>query len=258
MKNYMKKIDFCIILGLFIIGTTLWLHFNLKPLFGALLGILPIVFYLMIRRKKNIKKIFWAVIIFGGLFGFVFDFIQSVSKAWFVERLVIPWRIFGILPVDDVIGFLLMTLFIVVCYEHFIDDEKNRKVSKNLIWALVPSILATVAIILIFLFVGPESLKVSYAYLAGGSVAIILPIFMSIRKPKLIPKFLITGVFFSVVWFVAEIIALKTGAWSFPGEYIGTVSVFSVVFPLEELFFWVMLYAVTIVSYYELFIDDMK
>lgn len=254
----MKKLDFFITLVLFAIGSIIWAILNLAPLYGGILAILPPVIYLVARRKKNIKKIFLAVIIIGGLFGFTFDFIETLSKAWYMERLVFLWRIFGVLPIDDVIGFLLMTLFIVVFYEHFIDDEKNKQISRNLMWALIPSIIAMAGIITIFLFVNSEALKISYAYLIGGSAAILLPIYMSIRKPKLIPKYLMTGAFFFMIWLVSEIIALKTGGWSFPGQYIGSVTMFNVTFPMEEFFFWTMLYSATVVSYYELFLDDNK
>lgn len=45
--------------------------------------------------------------------------------------------------------------------------------------------------------------------------------------------------------------------WVYEGNnYIGWISLFNTSFPFEELFFWMMFYAASIVSYYELFIDD--
>jgi len=252
-----KKIDLLILLLLLGGGFGFTLVFNLKPLTGSILFLLIPSLYLAWRERKNFLKIFWAVFIFGGLFGFIFDFIQTFNKAWVVERLVMPWKILGIMPVDDLLGFLLMTLFIVVFYEHFLDDEKNRKISKNLIWSLVPALFAIGVIVILFL-INPNFLRISYAYLVGGITAIIFPIFLSFYKPRLIPKFLKIGGFFFFVWFVAEIVALKTGGWIFPGEYLINVEVFGVSFPFEELFFWTLFYAAWVVSFYEFFVDDMR
>ncbi len=253
-----KKLDLFITFILSAIALALWLFFNLKPLIGAAFFTLLPSIYLIKREKKNILKIFLATVIFGGLFGFLFYFIETLNKAWSITHLVIPWRILGILPLDDVITFFLMTLFVVVFYEHFIDDEKNKQISKNLLWALVPSILATITLVLLFLFSGKRFFLIPYAYLVGGIATITFPIVFIFYKPKLLPKLLSTAAFFFVILFIAEIVALKTGGWVFPGEYIGKVTVFGVTFPFEDLFFWVILYAASIVSYYEFFIDDMR
>lgn len=252
-----KKIDFFIVCFLLAVSIWVWIYFNLKPLLGLALFPLVASFYLSIREKKNFKKIFWALLLFGGLAGFIFDFIETFNKAWIVDRLVFSWRIFSILPIDDIFGFLLMTLIMVIFYEHFLDDEKNKRISKNLLWALIPLCLFSAVTIFLYWF-NPRFLEIPYVYLVGGITAIILPITFLICKPKLLLKFLMLTAFFFFVWFGVEIAVLKTGGWFFPGQYIGSVNVFSVTFPFEELFFWMFFYAGTITAFYELFIDDMK
>lgn len=258
MKKINKRFDLFITFILLVIAAAGWLFLNLNPLIGgALFTLFPSV-YLIKREKKNILKIFLATVIFGGLFGFVFYFIETLNKAWSIGRLVIPWKILGVLPIDDLLTFFLMTFFVVVFYEHFIDDEKNKRISKNIIWALTPSILATIAVVLLFLFTNKRFFMISYAYLIGGIAAITPPIVLSFYKPRLLSKLLSTAASFCIILFIAEIVALKTGGWVFLGEYIGKVSVFGITFPLEELFFWIILYAASIVSYYEFFVDDMR
>lgn len=250
-----KLLDLLIILVLFSFFALISLFFNLKPLTGAVLYILIPSIYLMFRERKNYKKIFIAVFLIGGIFGFVFDFIETFNKAWIVDRLVFPWKVFGILPVDDIIGFLLMTLFIIVFYEHFLDDEKNKKISPYLIFALAPSLLITFAMVVVFL-IEPGFLQMPYAYFYGGLIAISFPIIYTFSRPHLLSKFLKIAAFFFIIWFVSEIVAIKTGGWYFPGNYIGNVSVFGVSFPFEELFFWMMFYAASIAAYYEKMVDD--
>jgi hypothetical protein len=61
-----------------------------------------------------------------------------------------------------------------------------------------------------------------------------------------------------MVYLSFELAALETNLWSFPGHYIGTVSVFGLTFPFEELFFWVLSSSTAAAAYYEYFIDDGK
>lgn len=253
-----KKIDFVVVCVWILIGAGISLLFSLKPLIGGVISLLPPAVYLIFREKKNGKKIFWAVLIFGAIFGFIFDFAETANRAWVIERLVFPWRIFGFYPLlDDLIGLMLMTLLIVVFYEHFLDDEKNPRVSKNLIWALVPSALVLISILFVY-NINPDFLKIPYAYLIGGLLAIVFPLLMGIYKPRILGKLAKIVAFFFGVWFIAELVTLKTGGWIFAGQYIGQVEIWGLRFPFEELFFWIMFYAATIVSYYEFFIDDKK
>lgn len=259
MKQKTKlRIDLLVVFFLLGITAGISLLFNLVPLIVFLLYLLLPSIYLILRQKKNFWKIFWAVVIFGIIFGFGFDFVVTLNEGWIVTRLVFPFRLFGFYPlIDDIFAFMIMTLFIVVFYEHFLDDEKNRRISKNLKWVLVFS-LVILALTLIVYFINPALLRIPYTYLAGGLLAIAFPFAVSLYKPRFLGKFLKLAAFFFVAWFVLEIVCLKNGGWIFPGEYIGTVEIFGLKFPFEELFFWMMWYAAAVVSYYEAFIDDEK
>jgi hypothetical protein len=252
-----KKADFiitCLILGF---GFGVSILFKLKPLSGAFFYLFLPSLYLILREKKNFWKIFWGVVVFGFIVGFAFDLVQTFNKSWIMTGLVFPWKFFGLLPLDNIIGWGLMALFILVFYEHFLDDEKNKKISKNLKWAILvflAGLFIGVGLYLIF----PALIKLPYAYLIGGIIAIIFPLIFSARKKLFLEKALKLSAFFFFVWLFAELICLKYGGWIFPGQYIGTVSLFGLSFPFEELFFWMMCYSATVASYYEFFIDDKK
>jgi len=252
-----KKFDLLVVLIFLGIVVVIALIFNLKPLIFGTFYLLFGSIYLILREKKNFLKIFLAVVVFGFLYGFVFDFVETYNKAWTITRLVFPWKALGILPLDDILGFILMTLFIVVFYEHFLDDEKNRRISKNLKWSLIPIAVGSIPILVAY-FVDLNLLRIPYVYLVGGILAIIFPFAFSLYKPRFLEKFLKLAAFFFIVWFVLELVALETGGWVFAGEYIGTVEILGLVFPFEELFFWMFWYAAAVVSYYEFFIDDKK
>ena len=257
-KRINKKIDLLVVFLLLGITAAISLIFNFKPLIAFLLYLLSPSIYLILREKKNFFKIFWAVVVFGIIFGFGFDFVVTLNEGWIVTQLVLPLRLFGFYPIlDDVLAFMLMTLFIVVFYEHFLDDEKNRRISNNLKWLITFSLVILILIFTAYL-INPNFLRIPYAYLVGGIFAIAFPFVFSLYKLRFLEKFLKLAAFFFVVWFVLELICLKAGGWIFPGEYIGMVEIFGVKFPFEELFFWMMWYAAAVVSYYESFIDDQK
>ena len=144
-----KKLDFLVVIIL--LAATAWLSlvFKLKPLTGGLLYTLLPSIYLLFREKKNYKKLILGTFIFGVLFGFFFDFIETFNRAWVVPNLVFPYKVFGILPLDDVFGFMIMTFFMLVFYEHFLDDEKDPSVSPHIYKALIPACLLVLITVII-------------------------------------------------------------------------------------------------------------
>ncbi len=94
-----------------------------------------------------------------------------------------------------------------------------------------------------------------------GTILLIIPLLIVLFiYPKLSSKFFKTGVYFFLMAMIYELTALKLGWWHFPREtkFIGWVSILGLQFPFEEFFFWMILCAMAILSYYEFFADDRK
>ena len=89
-----------------------------------------------------------------------------------------------------------------------------------------------------------------------GIAAIIPTILFGITRPKFIKNMAETAIYFFFLYFIVEIFAVKLNYWIYPGDnYVGWISVFGTTFPFEELFFWMLFYAATLVAYYEIFVD---
>lgn len=255
-----RRLD--VVILMLLLGFGIFYAFATKDLFigksvfsGLVLTLLPTI-YLGLRRPKNWTKIIIATLIFGGLFGFAFEFFAEFNKAYTVTSRIFPFKIFGVLPLDNVLGHMMMTLLTITFYEHFVGREVNHHVSRDLKFALLPGIFAAVVIVLIFLL-NKESLHARYPYFYAGIAAIIPPIYLGFRKPQFIKNMAETAIYFFFLWFISELIAVKLGYWVYAGNnYVGWVTVFGITFPFEELFFWTLFYAASLVSYYELFIDD--
>ena len=153
------------------------------------------------------------------------------------------------------IWYPLWIFSILVFYEHFVEHDRTKRISPNFKYGLLPSLAVLVAILVIF-FTEPGILKFRYAYLLLGLCAIMPLIFLIMKKPALINKFVMVSVFFFFLYLTFELTSLKLGHWSFPGQYIGRVELLGVTFPLEELFFWILLSSSAVMSYYELYVDD--
>lgn len=255
-----KKLDILVLIGLLVVAV-LYASLTRDMFIGkaAIAGVIytiPPVIYLEIRRKKDWPKIIISTLVFGGLFGFLFEFIAEYTKAYSVISTIFPFKIFGVLPLDNVLGHMMMTLYTVVFYEHFVDREINHHISKHLKYAVLPAVFAIIAVIFIY-FYKPTLLNSEYPYFYMGLAAIIPPIFLGFTRPKFIKNMAITAIYFFFFYFVAEVFAVSYNYWIYPGNnYVGWVSFFGITFPFEELFFWMMFYAASLVSYYELFIDD--
>lgn len=254
-----KKIDILILIIFLLFGNlysyiTRDLYIG-KALFSGIVFILFPAIYLGLRSKKFWKKIILSTIIFGGLFGFFFEFIQELNGSYHVVSSVLP-KIFNIIPIDNILGHMMMTFLTLVFYEHFIDRKKSSHLSKNIFFALLPA-LSVIFLSLVIFFIKPDLLIISYSYFYMGIAAIIPPIFLGFSKPIFIKDMAVTAIYFFFLYFFVEIFAVKFGWWIYPGNsYVGQIYIFGITYPFEELFFWMMFYAASLVSYYELFVDN--
>jgi hypothetical protein len=243
-----KQIDLLVFSLLFLLSSWIWLFFKLKPLFGFLLITVVPITYLGLRELKPWRRILFASFVLGAILGAVFDLIQSFNNSW-VVNLVIPWKIFNVLPIDNILGYILMTLLTLIFYIHFFLPNQSSDIPKRF-YILMCWVIGVATIVFVTFLLKPSSFLIRYPYLFGGLVAVTVPVSYLVRHPKSLNNILRIGAYFFFVWFLTEIIALKTDGWGFAGEFVGWISVFGVSFPFEELFFWMFWYAPFLVAAY--------
>ena len=229
-----------------------------RSLFTGLVLVVPPVIYLGIRNNKNWKKLIIASVIFGCLFGFALSFYAEATKAWSTNDYIFGFRLLGVNTLEEVFGQGLMALYTFTFYEHFLDNEKERKVNRNYVVAMVIGSIGSILLVGIYLLQYPNKIQIPYAYIFAAVLAIIPLILVVYKNPHLINKFALLASFFFIVWFSSQYFAVLFNYWTYPGSYIGWIEILGVRYPLEEMFFWMLLYSPTIVAYYEATIDDMK
>lgn len=144
-------------------------------------------------------------------------------------------------------------------YEHFLDKEKHNLKDTKLKYFISLIIVALFVFSSIYL-IEKNLLLIPYFFATFFSIFFLIPMisFLSFF-PRLISKYLKTGVYFFAQSLIFELTALSLGQWGFYGkQYIGWVSFGNLKFPLEEFIFWMILFSTCVLSYYEFFDDDRK
>ena len=216
--------------------------------------------HLSIIQKKYIQKAALFALVISTLLYIPIDYVAQLSKAWLIPETVFPFRLFNLVPIDAVLWTFLLVYFIVMFYEYFINTSRQEKV-----WTKRMTVFAlfSAAIFLIFtllFFVAQSYLEVPFFFLIFGVVFLLLPVLLEIiRNKKLSGNFFLIMLYFVGFAVLYELAALSLGWWSFPGEeFLGWVSISDFKFPLEELIFWFLLFAVGVVAIYEFCDDDEK
>jgi|GEM_PF-6114096 len=215
--------------------------------------------YLLFRKPDNAKSGLIGGVVVGLLLGLPFDFVATFAHAWVFnpEFLRFPHSIFGVAHLDEVIWFFFWAAFAIIFYEHFFEHHKKWRVSKHVHVLVVFGIAVNVVVFGIF-FMNAPLLMLPYAYLILGLCAtapIVVALFL---HPRLLYKMVYLSLFFVPAYFFFEYIALGHAWWVFNGQYIGGGFLEANYLPLEEILFWIILGAATVVAYHELFLDDGK
>ncbi len=214
--------------------------------------------YLLYREKIHFNKIFLASISFGIFFGFVFDFIAELNKAWDWRGGLLFGKVLGVVQIDVMVWFFLWIFHIFLFYEHFIDRKKLKSnLSARGLETFIVSVFSVILLITVYNFF-PNLFYLSKAYLKLCLVILVPFLVICYKKPKLVWHTAPMVAYFFFVYLTHEITALRLGQWSFPGDYIGWVNIVGVSFPLEELIFWIILSSLIGGVYYELSFDNSK
>ena len=140
MKSKTKDILILLLINIFAIVVSFAFKTNFLTSTILFLGFPSL--YLLYKEKRYFKKIFLASVSFGIFFGFVFDFIAELNKAWDWNGGLLFGKILGVVQIDVMVWFFLWIFHIFLFYEHFIDRKKLRsKVSVRQLEVFAASIL---------------------------------------------------------------------------------------------------------------------
>lgn len=235
-------------------------HYLGTAMYSSLIIGVPAMVYMSIRRKKSWKKIGVFSLIIGGLYCFLLEFLAEYNLVWEVPNPSFPYRIFGFLPVFEIVfGHTLMAAYVATFYEHFVDAAHiSRKLSmRHVLAGAIPAIGAIILTLSLY-FIDPNLVRTTtHLYLIIGILAVVPPICYGFYKSSIFKKMALTGCYFFCFFLVLELIGVKFSYWTFGrGTYVGWVELFGLGFPFEEVFFWMGFYSSFLIFFYEKFIDE--
>ena len=255
-KGRVRDLSFLILINIFAIVVSMTFKVNFLSSTVLFLGIPSI--YLLYKEKAYLKKILLASVTFGLFFGFIFDLIAELNKAWDWSGGLSFGKILGIVQIDVIVWFFLWMLQMFLFYEHFIDRKKMKSnFSSRGLGLLTIGVLSTILVTLIYNF-SPSLLHFDKAYLVLCSLVSVPFLIIFYNKPKLVLHTVPMIFYFFFVYLTHEITALHLDLWRFPGDYVGLVSMLGVSFPIEELIFWMILSSLIGSIYYEWNFDNQK
>ena len=256
MQISSKAIDLIVVIALALLTLLPSAIFILPSLALIIAWFLAPAGFLILRRKKNLTKITLASLVIG-LLAFGLDIAVLHNHGWTPYRSDFSFRIFGA-PPEEALWFFFHIFYILVWYEHFLDDERDGGISPRFPSLIAFSIVTFVLVVIAVSFF-PDASRIRYAYLTLGVLSMTPIISWSIATRRaLLKKFLPLAVFFFLLASSMEIRAVQYGLWSFPdiNNYLGVITLSGAAFPIEEIIFWMMLAPSVALAYYELFADD--
>lgn len=258
-KKEERKLDLFILLLMPLVSTILSLSFKTKFLVSTLLFFGLPAAYLSYKNKDSVKKSALFSLIFSLPLTLMIDYIGTDTKTWLINFSVFDYRLFGKIALEQFVWSFLSVYLVVIFYEYFFEKGKEKIIEKKMKY-FVMGVSVVLLLFFIFLFTRPELLKLPYFYLIVGCVLTVIPGLTTFSFfPKLFSKFVKAGSYFFVLFLLEELVGIHLNHWSFPGnQFIGWVNLFGFQFPFEELFFFIILGAIGVLSYYEFFDDDRK
>ncbi len=216
--------------------------------------------YLSYKMKENIKNAAIFSLIAGILPVIMIDYLGHITKAWVVPVSILPWRVFGVVTLEVIVWSIGALYVTVMFYEYFLERHITHKLVTPRLKYLLIIIIALFSVFLAKVLTSPQAVHIPHFYMWFGLIFILLPIIAEgVNSPQHLTKFFKAQAYFFYLNVIYEITALKQGWWFFPGqEFIGWVSISGVTFPLEELFFYIMLMVLALLTYFEFFERESK
>lgn len=241
-----------------VLASTISFLFNLNGLASIILFYGVPALYLSLAYRGYVRKAAIFSVVGGIPFMTVISYIVHLKNVWYVDSMFPP--LLGYIIIEDLVWAVFWIYFTILFYEAFIHHRVEHKLWHPHMRYFIIIVFALLGIFAFLLSTYSSLLAIPYFYLYMGLTVMLLPVIFEFAYHKRVfMTFIGTGVYFFYFHLIYEVTGLKLGWWSFPStEFIGIVNVLGVVFPLEELFFWIMLGGISVLSYFEIFDDAQR
>lgn len=256
MKIRFSKKNKILFLFFYVIIAGFLVYFLRPNYFVSILIVLAVPAFINFYWLKKAKtKVLFFSLITTLLFAPPIELLARLANAWDVSSIF--FRPFALIPLENIL-FAFLNFFWVLCfYEYFFDTEKKYfDISRRFKYLFILYVILSLTVYIMFFSV-PHLLATDY-YLVG--LIFLLPafIYLAIKFPHILKKSLFVIVFFALIFLFYEVVSMSIGHWWWPGNYLLTISISDMIFPIDDIIIWYFLSTPTLILGYEFFVDDNK
>lgn len=234
------------------IGISLLLNLNLFIATCLFWG-LPAVYLSFINRRAVLPALLFSVAsVFA--FGLAVDYLGVVNHIWGTPDSLFNVWLFDSIPIEDPFWSFLYVFDIIMIYECLVANKSQKRVPSKRFFMVVGGLLLASGVLFWAIDRFPNTMaNIPYPYALTGLLFFVVPSIVFLYKyPTHIIQFVSTACYLLPIAFANEIVGLMLGHWYFPeeAELLGRLGILGVVIPFEELFFFILIGPVAILTYY--------
>lgn len=211
---------------------------------------LPVILNFLWLQRARLKVLVFSLAT-TIIFAVPVELLSRLADSWDVAS-SFP-RLFGIVPIENLVYAFLNFLWVLSFYEYFFDHDTGRRFSSRAKYLLGLYVVLFVIAMTIFLFL---SQQIIFHYWLIALMIIFIPLLLlSFLTDFKWRSFIVPTIFFAFIFFSHEIISLRLGYWWWPGEYLWPITLFGQTFPIDDVIIWHLASTPALLSGYKYFID---
>lgn len=237
--------------GLFLVG--LGISYLLRLTYWQSLLVvytLPVSLNFFWLRRSRLKVLIFSLTT-TIIFAVPVELLSRLAGSWEVAS-SFP-RLFDLMPVENLVYALLNFLWVLSFYEYFFDRDTGRCFSPRAKYLLGLYLALFISSMIVFLFLSEQ---IIFHYWLIALIIIFVPmLILSFLSDFSWGSFIAPTLFFALIFFSHELIALRLGYWWWPGEYVWPITLFGQTFPIDDVIIWHLASTPALLVGYKYFID---
>lgn len=210
--------------------------------------------YLVWRYRSIRSHAFLVSIVFGLAAGTLLQVVAELNRVWMYVP-AFPFIQLNGMPMEAIAWYVMWSGFVICIYSVFFDHRHPKAERKEKYKRHTPFLLLAGTVVLltsVLAITHQEIFVVEHPYLVFVAPVFLFPLLVVFyMRPHVFNEIFRAAIFLSLFALVYEVIGLRVGWWSFPGDYIASVPLGGMVVPIEELVLWVSLGSLSVLAWYE-------
>ena len=253
----LKTLDLKVLFGLLILTTVLLWFLPVNRMVGFALLYMPPTIWLIYRLRHPYNAVRAALVttLLTLTVGYIYCVLSMINHFWGMPGMIE----LGIIPgsLDGLMWAWLYGFLMIVVYKSLLDRSCPARLNQKFLPTFTLMFMAAVAVMFIA-GTKPELLNFNSPWsFALIGLIFTFPVYTLWLATQIIPKIITLALYAVPVSLVSELLAVKHGWWTYPGQYLFEFHVFGLESTLEQIIFF-SLFGLSYAILYEFMVDDEK